>query len=293
MSQPELVVDARAQLGEGPVWDERAQELIWVDIVGQMVHRFRPSDGRVTSLSVPKAVGAVAIRSHGGLVLALEDGFWILDLPDAEPRPFALLDPPAPGILRMNDGKVDREGRFWAGTTAWDDRAGDGAGALYRLDPDGGLRRMLDGVSISNGLDWDPDGRLMYFVDTPTQRIDVFDYDGLSGEIERRRTLVEVPHAAGAPDGLTVDAEGGIWVALWGGSAVHRYTPEGTLERTLHVPASQVSSCAFGGRQLDELYVTTAAIDLPPDEAARQPHAGGLFRCRPGVRGRPAGLFAG
>jgi len=152
---------------------------------------------------------------------------------------------------------------------------------------------MLDTVTISNGLDWDPENRLMYFIDTATHRIDAFDYAPSSGEIEGRRTFLEVPQEAGDPDGLAVDAEGCLWVALWGGSAVHRYTPDGALERRLDLPVSQVTSCAFGGRQLDELYVTTAAIDLPPDEAARQPHAGGLFRCRPGVRGRPAGLFAG
>jgi sugar lactone lactonase YvrE len=192
---------------------------------------------------------------------------------------------------RMNDGKCDPAGRFWAGTMALDKRRG--AGALYRLDADGRVHRMLDEVSISNGLDWSNDGRLMYYVDTPTRSVDVFDFDVATGAIANRRSLARVEPDEGWPDGLTLDADGYIWVALWCGAAVRRYAPDGTLDRVVAVPTTYPTSCAFGGSDLGDLYITTAATALTPDERLREPLAGGLFRCRPGVHGRPAHRFGG
>jgi sugar lactone lactonase YvrE len=191
----------------------------------------------------------------------------------------------------MNDGKCDAAGRFWAGTMAFDYRRG--AGALYRLDPDGRVHTMVRDVTISNGLDWTDDGRRMYYIDTPTKSIDVFDFDLASGAIASRRSLVQVPDGQGFPDGMTLDAEGGIWVALFRGGVVRRYTPDGALDREIRLPVTQPTSCAFGGRDLRDLYITTAANTLSPEERARQPHAGGVFRCRPGVQGRPANRFRG
>jgi len=235
-------------------------------------------------------VGAAALTAAGDLVLAVRDGFARLDLDSGKVRAIADVEADLPD-QRMNDGKCDPAGRFWAGTMALDKRPG--AGALYRLDPDGRVHRILDGVSISNGLDWSDDGRLMYYVDTPTRSIDVFDFDVASGAIANRRALARVERGDGWPDGLTLDADGYIWVALWAGAAVRRYAPDGTLDRVVAVPTTYPTSCAFGGPDLQDLYVTTAATALTPEERLREPLAGGLFRCRPGVQGRPPHRFKG
>jgi len=187
----------------------------------------------------------------------------------------------------MNEGGCDPDGRFYCGSMAYDQRPG--AGALYRLDPDGSVRVVLGSVTISNGLEWSPDGSRAYYNDTPTHRIDVFDYDGESG-LTGRRPFAEVPVQAGGPDGLTVDVEGGVWVALYGGGAVRRYTPEGMLDGVIEVPAKQVTACTFGGSDLDQLYITTSREELKPGE---DPLAGSLFRAAVGVAGLPVREFAG
>jgi sugar lactone lactonase YvrE len=187
----------------------------------------------------------------------------------------------------MNEGDCDPDGRFYCGSMAYD--ITPGAGTLYRLDSDGTTTTVLTGVTISNGLAWSPDGGTAYYVDTPTQRIDVFDYDTARGLTERR-TLLTIPADAGAPDGLTVDSEGRIWVALWGGSAVRCYEPTGTLVEQLTLPVSQVTACTFGGADLDELYITTSREGMAADD---EPRAGALFRARPGATGRPASRYAG
>ena len=284
----ELVLDARAELGEGPQWDEAGQRLVWVDIMAGRVHLFRPDTGACRTVEVGRPTGAAALSARGGLVLAVPEGFIRLDLDTGALVPLAALPVPSPDI-RMNDGKCDRAGRFWAGTMALDERTG--AGALYRLDPSGAVTVMVDGVTISNGLDWSLDERRMYYVDSGTRRIDVFDWDPKKGQISNRRPFVFFPVQAGIPDGLTVDADGGIWVALWGGGAVHRYRPDGHLDRVVLLPVTHPTSCAFGGTDLRDLYVTSAAVALGPDERARQPGAGGVFRVRPGVRGRLPNTF--
>jgi sugar lactone lactonase YvrE len=235
-------------------------------------------------------VGAVALTEAGDLVMAVCHGFARLDLDSGRVRTIVEVEADRQD-QRMNDGKCDPAGRFWAGTMAFDYRRG--AGALYRLDPDGRVHTMVREVTISNGLDWTDDGRRMYYIDTATKSIDVFDFDPANGAIVNRRPLVQVPDGQGFPDGMTLDADGGIWVALWGGSAVRRYTPDGALDREIRLPVTQPSSCAFGGRDLRDLYITTAATTLSPEARTRQPHAGGVFRCRPGVQGRPANRFRG
>jgi sugar lactone lactonase YvrE len=286
----ELVLDARAELGEGPVWDERSGRLVWVDIMRGRVHSFAPGDGSLGTLEVGQPVGAAVPRRGGGLVLALRDGFARVDDGSARLQWIAAVESDR-RETRMNDGACDPAGRFWAGTMALDESPG--AGSLYRLEGDGRVEVVLREVTISNGIDWSADGRLMYYVDTPTQRIDVFDFDPGEGTVRGRRPFVSVPAASGAPDGLTLDAEGCVWLALWGGGALHRYTPAGVLDRVVPLPVTHPTSCAFGGPELADLYVTTASIALPPAERERQPQAGGLFRVRPGVAGRPAHLFAG
>jgi sugar lactone lactonase YvrE len=285
--EPELVVDARAFIGEGPVWDPRSGRVAWVDIMEGRLHLTEPS-GATTTLALPSTVGAVAIRASGGWVAALADGFWSV-AEDGACEPIALVDHGP--TIRFNDGKCDPAGRFWAGTMGLD--FATGAGALYRLDADHTVHRMLGDVSISNGLDWSLDGRTMYYIDTPTKRIDTFAFDVERGEISDRRPFATIEPGAGSPDGLSVDAEGAVWVALWDGSRVRRYLPDGTLDREIRLPVSEVSCPVFGGDDLGDLYLTTAWQLLDEAQHAREPEAGGLFRVRPGITGRAATPYAG
>jgi sugar lactone lactonase YvrE len=285
----ELVLDARASLGEGPVWDDRAGCLWWVDILEEAIHRTDPVSGRDEALPIGRMPGAVGLRESGGIIAAVQDGFGALD-PAGR---FEMLVPVEAddAATRMNDGKVDPAGRFWAGTTDIDHRPGKGT--LYRLDPDLRAAPMIRDVTISNGLDWSLDGRTMYFIDTPTRRVDAFTFDPEGGVISARRPAFAIRDGAGSPDGMTLDAEGYLWVALWDGWAVERYAPDGRLDRRVEVPAAQASSCTFGGPDLDLLFITSARKGFPPGGRPEQPLAGGVFACRPGPRGRPAFRFAG
>jgi len=285
----ELVLDARAELGEGPVWDPVAACLYFVDIEHGRVHRVDPAAGALRTYDAGSMVGAVALTDSGDLVMAVHSGFARLDLATGHVQAIATVERD-PASRRMNDGKVDSAGRCWAGTLAFDRQP---TAALYRLDPGGVVHTMLTGVTTSNGLDWTGDGRVMYYIDTRTKAIDAFDFDLTSGGISNRRSIVRVPPDFGSPDGLTVDAEGGIWVAFWGGGAVRRFLPDGTLDRTIEMPVTHPTSCTFGGSDLRDLYITSAAKPLGVAERARQPLAGGVFRCRPGVQGRPANRFKG
>jgi sugar lactone lactonase YvrE len=285
---PELLVDFKSFIGEGPVWDARIGRLAWVDILEGRLY-LTARDGATRTIQLPSPVGCLVPRASGGWAVALADGFWSV-AEDAAVARLADVQSDRPD-LRFNDGKCDPQGRFWAGTMALDHRPG--AGALYRLDADLTVHRMLDDVSISNGLDWSLDGRTMYYVDTPTHRIDQFAFDPATGAISDRRPFVIIPEADGNPDGLTVDAEGAIWLALWDGWVVRRYVPDGTIEREVRLPCSEVTCPAFGGPDLDELYITSAWELLSEAQHAREPLAGGLFRARPGVRGRLPNAFAG
>ena len=287
----ELVVDARAALGEGPSWDAETRTLIWVDIMAGQVHRFDPAMGTNRASHADAPVGAAIPRAGGeGLVLALQGGFARYDERTGQTETIAEVEAEIPRN-RMNDAKCDPLGRLWGGTLSLDSTPG--AGALYRLDADGTLRRYLDGVTISNGLGWSPDGSTMYYADTATSRIDAFDYDMGTGTPSRRRPFVEIPSEAGFPDGLCVDEEGGVWVALWEGWSVRRYTADGVLETVVELPVSHVTSCCFGGEDLEDLFITTAACPSYEDVRGNEPLAGGVFRHRPGVRGQPTVPFAG
>lgn len=288
LPEAELFVDARARLGEGPVWDEGAGRLIWVDIEGRALHSTDIGTGATTTMAMPMPIGIAVPRRSGGFVAALEDGFHAID-PDGRTEPIAAIDNGS-GRLRFNDGACDPAGRFLAGTMAYD--VATGAGSLYRLDPDLRVTRLIDAVTISNGLGWSPDGRTMYYVDTPTRRIDALDYDLATGAISRRRPFVEID-GAGRPDGLCVDVDGAVWIALWPGWSVRRYLRDGTLDAILPVPVAEVSSCVFGGPSLDELFITSAWTMLSDEDRLAQPHAGSLFRASVGVSGVPRGTFAG
>jgi sugar lactone lactonase YvrE len=283
----EVVTAVGAELGEGPVWDARSGRVAWVDITARRIHLTDPASGATETIDVPLHVGAVAPRTAGGFVAALQDGFWVVA--DGPARRIATVPEASPG-LRFNDGKCDPAGRFWAGTMAYDQAPG--AGALYRLDLDGQVRLVLGGVTVSNGLAWSLDGGTMHYIDTPTQRVDAFSYDPVTAEIEDRRSEIHIPLEAGAPDGMTIDAAGGLWIALWGGAAMHRYL-DGRLERVIELPVSQPTSCCFGGEGLDELYITSAWQGLSAGARQAQPLAGALFRVRPGVQGIPPAVFDG
>lgn len=287
MTQAELVLDCRNTLGEGPMWSVAEQALYWVDITGECVHRLDPATGAHEQYALGQPVGAILLRAAGGFVLALKNGLYAWR-PGSAPQ--LLVDPePDRPQNRFNDAAVDRQGRIWAGTMA------DGTeplGALYRLDADHSLHTMATGIYVSNGLGWSPDNRVMYYCDSGRRSIRAWDFDAQTGALANERPYVSAGPDEGAPDGLTVDSEGCVWSARWGGWKVLRHDPQGRVIDELAVPASCVSSVMFGGPQLDELYITTARTDMAL-HGGEQEHAGGLFRARPGVRGLPEAAWEG
>jgi sugar lactone lactonase YvrE len=267
----EIVVRANAKLAEGPRWDAPRRRLLWVDIEGCRLHIFESGEDRAIGLET--MVGAAAPTSDGAVLVALADRLALVDLADESLQ--TLVGLPHGPTVRANDGACDAAGRFWIGTMGLDDTAG--AGALYRYD--GGLEPVLDGVTLSNGLGWTRDNTRMYYIDSPSYRVDVFDFDLAAGRVARRRPFVSIDESDGIPDGLTIDDEGGVWVALYGGSCVRRYDENGLLDAVLEVPAKNVTSCCFGGDDGCSLFVTTAAPD------------GNVYVTQPGIGGPPAHLF--
>lgn len=277
----EVAVRAEAALGEGPTWDPLHERLLWIDILGARIHSYDPVSGRRSIRTTDQHVGAVKPRAGGGLVLNLRDGVGVLD-PDDSFR--WLHHEPVPG-RRANDAAVAPDGSLWAGTMRYDEAPG--GGTLSRISADGSATVVLDDVAVSNGTGWSPDGRLMYYIDSPTRRIDVLDHD--SANVSDRRPFVTIEDGAGFPDGLTVDAEGCVWVALWDGSAVRRYTPDGELDRVVHLPTPRITACAFGGPDLTDLYITTARVGLD----APHPVAGSLLVVPGAGKGLPQPPFVG
>ncbi|MDQ0580815.1 SMP-30/gluconolactonase/LRE family protein [Streptomyces rishiriensis] len=278
----EVAVRAEAVLGEGPTWDPVTGRLLWLDILGSRLHGYDPSTGRRTVRTTHQHVGAAKPRAGGGLVLNLRDGVGLLD-PDGGFR--WLRHEPVPG-RRANDAAVAPDGSLWAGTMRYDEAPG--GGTLSRVTGDGSAEPVLDDVAVSNGTGWSPDGTLMYYVDSPTRRVDVFAY-AADGRVSDRRTLVEIEDGAGYPDGLTVDADGCVWVALWDGGAVRRYTPQGDLDRVIVLPTPRITACAFGGADLSDLYITTARVGLE----SPHPVAGSLLVVPGAGKGLAQPAFAG
>jgi sugar lactone lactonase YvrE len=281
MTTYEAAVRAEATLGEGPTWDAARGRLLWLDILGSRIHTYDPSTGRRTIRTTDQHVGAVKPRANGGLVLNLRDGVGLLD-PDCAFR--WLHHEPVPG-RRANDAALAPDGALWAGTMRYDEAPG--GGTLSRVTADGAVDVVLDDVAVSNGTGWSPDGRRMYYVDSPTRRVDVFDVDG--PRIGNRRPLAEIEEGAGFPDGLTVDADGCVWVALWDGGAIRRYTPAGDLDRVIPLPTPRVTACAFGGPGLTDLYITTATVGL----TAPHPLSGSLLVIPGAGQGLPQPAFTG
>ncbi|CAM5708879.1 SMP-30/gluconolactonase/LRE family protein [Streptomyces fumanus] len=277
----DVAVRAEAALGEGPTWDTGTGRLIWVDILGCRVHTYDPATGRRTVRTTEQHVGAAKPRTGGGLVLNLRDGIGLLD----DDGTLRMLHRDAVPGRRGNDAAVAPDGSLWAGTMRYDEAPG--GGTLSRITGDGTATTVLADVAVSNGTGWSPDGRLMYYVDSPTRRVDVFDHR--DGRVTDRRPLAVIEDGAGLPDGLTVDADGCVWVALWDGAAVRRYTPDGRLDRVIELPVPRVTACAFGGPDLTDLYVTTARVGL----TAPHPLAGSLLVVPGAGKGLPQPAFAG
>ena len=278
----EQVTDPVVYHGEGPVWHPGWGGLRFVDMLAGDVMTLA-ADGSLERRHVGSVAAAVRPRRGGGAVIGVERGFAL-----EEPDGTVMTLPPLwedPGV-RMNEGGCDPDGRFYCGSMAYDQSPG--AASMYRLDPDGSVEVILDHVTVSNGLEWSPDGSRAYYNDTATFTISVFDYDPAVG-LSNRRAFAELPDR-GRPDGLTVDAEGGVWTAVSNGGAVYRYSPGGVLQEKVEVPASKVTACTFGGERLDQLYITTSQENVDTRE---DPLAGSVFRAEIGVNGVPVRLFAG
>lgn len=291
----ECVVRQNFLLGEGPLWNARDQSIWWVDILGPAIHRLTPATGARQTWPMPAAVGSFVFRPGGDLVVGLRSGFQLFDPKHSDKGGGAFTMIAAPEAdkpkNRPNDGKCDRDGRYWCGTMM--DGGAEPSGALYRIDRDRSCRRFLDGIKVPNSIAFAPDGKTMYFADTREGAIRAYDYDRAAGTMGAMRVLAAAGHAPGGPDGSTVDADGCLWSARYGGGLVARLTPDGRVDRAIRLPATQVTAAAFGGPQLDTLYITTAAQRLAPEELARQPLAGALFAVNVGVKGLPEADFAG
>jgi sugar lactone lactonase YvrE len=286
----EVFADLHTDVGEAPHWDERTQTLLFVDLTAGVVFRYGQSGVKLGSFSVGQEVGAVVPRRSGGLVLAVRDGIAVASDTGEGLELIAPVERDIPGN-RMSDAKCDPAGRLLAGTMAFD--FSPQSAALYRVEPGWSFEPVVRDVTQSNGIAWSPSGDRMYFIDSATQGVDVFDYDAGDGSAGNRRRLVTIDRAHGIPDGMTADDRGNLWVACFGGAAVRCFSPAGVQLDEVVLPVTQVTSCAFGGPDLADLYVTSAAYRLGSDQLKREPHAGATFVCRPGAVGMPASSFAG
>lgn len=301
MASAECVVDCKCWLGEGPSWNEKENALYWTDVPAKKIFRWNPASGEQMSWDMPEMVASIAPRAQGGLLLASATGIDFFDPDSAALQRFAAPEAERPAN-RSNDGKCDRQGRFWYGTMM-NNFADDGSereinaatGALYRIDADGAVQRMADNFRISNTFAWSPDNKTMYFADTPNA-LYAYDFDAETGSIDNRRIFARSSDYAddyGYPDGSTIDAEGFLWNARWGGGCLLRWAPDGSIDKVIKLPCKLVTSAIFGGPDLATLYVTTVRYGLSETELAEQPLAGGIFAVDAGVKGIPDGQFAG
>lgn len=279
----ELLYDSKCNLGEGPVWDHKSNIFYWVDILEKCIFMYDPSNDKVRTTKLDQYVGCVAPRKNGGLVMGLKHGFYFYDWKQDQ---LEKIHDPESHLTenRFNDGKCDPTGRFWAGTT--DATGEDGDGALYLLDKDLTVSKKIENVGTSNGIAWSPDHRFMYFIDTPTKQVVRYDFDITKGTIHNPNVVIDFPVSCGLPDGMTIDQEGMLWIAGWGGKGVSRWNPyTGDKLEFIPVPAVNVTSCTFGGEEMDELYITTARTRTTEEDLQKYPHAGGVFKVKTGVKG--------
>lgn len=283
------VVDSRNKLGEVPVWDVGERALYWVDIEGKLLQRYRPSTGAVDRWEMPERIACFALREEGGLIVAFASGIALYDLDTGAIDWIARPEADKPGN-RFNEGKCDRNGRFWAGTM--DDSLAAHSGALYRVDPDLTVHKVFGDIGISNFFVWSLENDVFFFADTLDHAIYRFDYDHTSGTVTNRRKIIDTG-AVAAPDGGTIDADGYLWNAQWDGWRLARYAPDGVLDRVVRLPVQKPTSCVFGGSDMRTLYVTSAVWDLTPEQLVAQPQAGGLFALNVGVAGVFEPRFSG
>lgn len=284
-----LVLDAKAQLGEGPIWHHELKQLYWIDIEGRQLFLYTPAVDELRNFPTQERIGTVVPIEGGGALVALQNGIHSMDLISGN---MTLLANPLDTLpdMRFNDGKCDPVGRFWIGTMHLQTK--QGAASLYVMDSRHHVKKVLDDVTISNGIIWSLDQKKMYYIDTPTNQVKAFDYDITTGDISSPRVIITIPEASGSPDGMTIDEEGMLWIGLYGGGAVGRFNPNtGELMQKIGVPALNVTACAFGGDLLETLYITTASIGMHDEQKKKYPFAGGLFAVKPGVKGIPANFY--
>lgn len=289
MKTAECVVDAKAELGEGPSWNAELEVLYWVDIEGKKLMIYDPAADKNEAISLDQYIGAAVPKRDGGLILAMQHGFYEYDLNNKKVE--AIHDPEEnKPNNRFNDGKCDPFGRFWAGTMSFEQEEGEAS--LYRLHSDHSVYTVVSNLTISNGLAWSKDGAVMYFIDTPAKTVYTMNIDPLTGVADEPVTAFVVPDEEGPPDGMTIDSEGKLWIAHFGEGQVIRWDPEsGKALEKIKVPVSVTTSCTFGGKDLKDLYITTGSSALDEEQKKEQPQAGGLFKVRVDVKGTPTYYF--
>ncbi|MDB2327388.1 MAG: SMP-30/gluconolactonase/LRE family protein [Verrucomicrobiales bacterium] len=287
---PIRLTETPAKLGEGPCWHEDEGVLYWVDILGKRLHRHDPSGKLTRYWQLPEMVGTVAPRASGGLLLALQSGLAFFDPENGELDRLPIID--ANPRTRFNDGKCDPQGRFWFGSMDIEEK--ENLGILYSMDLDGKVKAWIENIGVSNGMTWSPDGKTMYYIDSPTRRLDTFDFDSSNGSITNRRNLVTFDEEEGFPDGMTRDSEGYLWIAHWAGGCISKRCPA-SGERLARIPthAYQTSACCFGGPELIDLYITSAQVDLTESQQATFPQSGHLFKKTLETPGSPTFPYRG
>ncbi|MBU3012828.1 SMP-30/gluconolactonase/LRE family protein [Polaribacter vadi] len=278
-----LAYKTKAVLGEGAIWNYKTQELYWVDIEGKQLNVFNPKSKENKVLKTKSRIGTVVPFTKEEVLIALEDGVHKMNLNSGESALFTNMKNELPGS-RLNDGKCDPAGRFWVGSMHFNQLKNKAN--LYTITSENTLVKKVDSVTISNGIVWTSDKKIMYYIDTPTSSIKAFDYDNKTGEITNGKVVVKIPESLGFPDGMTIDEENMLWVGMWNGNAVIRFNPiNGKVISKIEVPAHNITSCAFGGENLDILYITSASVDMTPEEVKKYPLAGSVFKIKPGVKG--------
>ncbi len=284
-----LELETKAKLGEGSIWNYKSGELYWVDIESKKVNFYNPKTKTNRTISLPSMVGTVVPKSDSLCVVALEDGIYELNMFTSELNQISDVEKDIT-TNRFNDGKCDPAGRLWVGSMAFKQTKNDAN--LYMILPNGETVKKLDSVTISNGIVWTKDKKTMYYIDTPTSAIKAFDFDLTTGNISNERIAVEIPETLGYPDGMTIDNEDKLWVGMWNGTGVLRFDPlTGSVLSKIEVPAQNITSCAFGGDDLETLYITTASIGMTKEQEAKYPLAGSVFKAHPGVKGVPCYFF--
>ena len=288
-SEVTLELQIPAELGEGAFWNHKTQELYWVDILGKKLYIYNPSTKLNTSFEMPSRIGTVVPQSDSTAVVALEDGIYIQNTKNGSLTRLSNVEADIPEN-RFNDGKCDPNGNLWVGSMHIAEKEPNAK--LYKVAPSGTATAMLDNITISNGIVWTKDAKTMYYIDTPTAKIRAFDYDAKSSTISNERVAVEVPASLGFPDGMAIDEHDNLWVGMWNGNAVVCFDSKtGSVITRIELPAHNVTSCAFGGPNLDILYITTATVDMTEDEKIQFPLAGSVFKIIPGVKGVPSSFY--